>query len=59
VNPQTWDTVPAGDLWFVLVGGDGANVESSWGQSSSGERSGLSHSGTCGSVTKDITASCP
>ena len=59
VNPQTWDTVPAGDLWFVLIGGDGANVESSWGQSSSGERSGLSHSGTCGSVTKDITASCP
>ena len=58
-NPQVWDPVPAGDLWFVLVGDDGLGVESSWGEATDGERNGLSDSGTCGSVAKDITGTCP
>jgi uncharacterized repeat protein (TIGR01451 family) len=58
-NPAIWDTVPAGDVWFVLIGDDGLGVESSWGQASGGERDGLHHSGTCGSSAKDITGSCP
>jgi subtilisin-like proprotein convertase family protein len=58
-DPQIWDGVPAGDLWFVLVSDDGLGVESSWGLASGGERNGLADSDTCGSVTKDITGACP
>lgn len=58
-NPHFLDPAPAGDLWFLVIGEDGAGVESSWGASSYGERNGLSASGTCGSAAKDITAVCP
>jgi subtilisin-like proprotein convertase family protein/V8-like Glu-specific endopeptidase len=58
-TPQTWDAVPAGDLWFILISGDSLGVESSWGHSSEGERNGLAHSATCGSTAKDIAGSCP
>jgi hypothetical protein len=58
-NPHFLDPTPAGDLWFIVIGEDGAGVESSWGLSSYGERNGLSASGTCGSAVKDITAVCP
>jgi len=58
-NPASWTAVPAGDLWFVVVSGDGAVVEGSWGSSSNGERNGLTDSGTCGAVTKDLTGTCP
>ncbi len=58
-NPQVWESVPAGDLWFVLVGEDGLGLESSWGQASGGERGGLAASGTCGSSAKDLAGSCP
>jgi len=43
----------------VVVSGDGAVVEGSWGSSSNGERNGLTDSGTCGAVTKDLTGTCP
>jgi len=58
-NPESWVSVPAGDLWFVVIGSDGLGVESSWGLSSDGERSGLSSSGTCGDTAKEITGTCP
>ena len=58
-NPQSWIGVPAGSLWFVVVTDDGASMESSWGQSTFGERNGLGDSGTCGSTAKDITGVCP
>jgi len=58
-NPQVWEAVPAGDIWFILVSDDGLGVESSWGEASGGERNGLSESGMCGSIAKDITGSCP
>jgi len=58
-NPESWAAVPAGDLWFVVVGGDGVAVESSWGLATDGERNGLNPSGTCGETAKEITGSCP
>ena len=57
-DPAVWDPVPAGDLWFVLVSGDGS-VESSWGQATGGERNGMASSGTCGATLKDISGTCP
>ena len=56
----TWSSVPAGDLFFLVVGTDGAGTESSWGVTSVfGERNGLTPSGECGSASKDISQSCP
>jgi len=52
--------VPAGNLFFLVVGTDGAGTESSWGVTSVfGERSGLVPSGECGIAAKDISGSCP
>ncbi len=58
-NPAIWESVPMGDVWFILVSDDGSGVESSWGEGSEGERSGISGSGMCGCLTKDILGSCP
>jgi hypothetical protein len=58
-DPETWTTVPGGDLWFVVVGSDGAGVESSWGLATDGERNGPSSSGTCGDTVKEISGTCP
>jgi hypothetical protein len=57
-NPETWQDVPEGDLWFVLVGDNLGGLESSWGQASAGERNGLAASGTCGSSVKDLSGTC-
>ena len=56
-----WPAVPAGDLYYMIVGVDGTGVyESSWGLDSSGtERHGTIPSGTCGATTKDPTLTCP
>jgi hypothetical protein len=59
LTPMVWDPVPAGDLWFVIIGDDGAGTESSWGMASSGERNAMSASGMCGSAAKDVSATCP
>ena len=58
-NPETWDPVPAGDLWFLLVAGNAAGAESSWGEATAGERNGMIASNTCGSTEKDLSATCP
>jgi hypothetical protein len=50
VNP------PGVDLWFLVVGTDGINVEGSWGLSSGGERI-TEASGECGS-TLDLSRTC-
>ena len=56
----TWIGVPVGDLYFLIVGTDGAAAESSWGLASSGtERNGLGNSAQCGVTLKDPTGSCP
>jgi hypothetical protein len=54
-----WSGAPPGDLFFLVVGADGAGTESSWGTSTFGERNGLSPSGECGAVVKTTTGSCP
>jgi hypothetical protein len=58
-NPELWTAVPAGDVWFVVIGDDAAGVESSWGLATEGERNGLVPSNTCGAAAKEITGTCP
>jgi hypothetical protein len=53
-----WDAVPAGDLFFLIVGTDGTAVESSWGEGTLGERNDLTPSGECGVTAKDISTVC-
>jgi hypothetical protein len=56
----TWSGVPAGDLFFLVVGTDGAGTESSWGLDSlPSERNGMIHSGECSTTSKEISTSCP
>ena len=58
---HTWLGVPAGDLYFVVVGVDDNLVyESSWGTNSSGaERNGTFASNECGATNKINTETCP
>ena len=53
-----WATPPAGTIWFLIVGSDGASTESSWGNASAGERNGLQPSGFCGNTSKNVVATC-
>jgi subtilisin-like proprotein convertase family protein len=56
----TWTGVPAGNLWFVLAGDNGAGTESTWGTDSSGaHRKGATPSGLCGNTDRDNAPSCP
>ena len=55
----SWNDVPAGDLFFLIVGGDGAETESGWGIGEFGERNGLTPSGQCGASSKSVSATCP
>jgi hypothetical protein len=57
----SWNTVPSGDLYFLVVGTDGsAMYESSWGRDSFGnERNGNRASFLCGTTTKVTTSTCP
>jgi hypothetical protein len=54
-----WNDVPAGDLFFLIVGGDDVETESSWGSGEFGERNGLTASGECGVTDKNVSAVCP
>jgi trimeric autotransporter adhesin len=57
---QTWFGVPDGDLWFVVVGDDGAATEGSWGTDGiGGQRGGPAVSGRCGLTTRDNSGVCP
>jgi hypothetical protein len=53
-----WNSAPSGSVWFLIVGGDGAGTESSWGRSTVGERNGLDASGECGAANKNTVATC-
>jgi hypothetical protein len=56
----TWSGVPAGDLWFLVTGVDGAGTEASWGSDSAGNpRNGAGASGECGNSIRNNAASCP
>ncbi len=54
-----WTGVPAGNLWFVIVGDDDAAVEGSWGTMTGGERGGSAPSGQCGTTARDNSGTCP
>ena len=55
-----WLDLPAGDLFFFVVGVDGTGVyESSWGlDGSDSERGGTRPSGFCGVTSKVVTGVC-
>jgi hypothetical protein len=56
----SWTGVPGGNLYFLLVGTDGAGTESSWGRLSGyGERNGSAASNQCGNSAKDVSGVCP
>jgi len=55
----TWSAVPAGSLWFVVVGDNDAVTEGSWGMMTSGERGGTLASGRCGLTARDNAGTCP
>jgi hypothetical protein len=54
-----WGSVPAGNLWFVLVADDAISKEGSWGTGTGGERGGASASGQCGMTTRENSGTCP
>ena len=55
-----WAGVPAGDLWFLVVGDDAAAQEGSWGTDGNGApRNGASASGLCGFTTRSNSGLCP
>ncbi len=54
-----WTGVPPGDLYFLLVGTDGAGTESSWGLDGTfAERNGNIPSVQCGVTVKNAIAVC-
>jgi hypothetical protein len=55
----SWTGVPGGNLWFVVVGDNGAASEGSWGTKTVGERGGTGASGLCGMTTRDNSGTCP
>jgi hypothetical protein len=56
----SWSGVPAGDLWFVVVGDDGVSTEGSWGTDGAGAQRGLfTASGQCGLTARDNSGVCP
>jgi subtilisin-like proprotein convertase family protein len=56
----SWSGVPAGDLWFVVVGDDDAFIEGSWGTRGDGaQRGGNAPSAVCGMTTRDNSGTCP
>ncbi len=56
----TWSGVPSGNLWFIVVGDDGASTEGSWGTlKGGGSRNGSNASGQCGDAIRDNSGTCP
>jgi hypothetical protein len=56
----SWNAVPPGDLFFLVVGTDGAGTESSWGYDGyGGERNSIGASGECAIWFKETSNSCP
>jgi hypothetical protein len=55
----TWSGVPAGDLWYLVTGVDGAGTEATWGEATAGPRNGATASGQCGNALRNNGTSCP
>lgn len=55
-----WTTVPPGDLWFIVVTGNGEGLEGRWGMRTDGlPRDDATASGECGGIQLDTSSSCP
>ena len=55
-----WAGVPAGNVWFLVVGDDDAVTEGSWGTVGGGaQRGGATVSGQCGITGRDNSGLCP
>jgi hypothetical protein len=55
-----WAGVPAGSVWFVIIGDDDATTEGSWGTSTGGaQRGGTTVSAQCGMTARDNSGTCP
>jgi hypothetical protein len=56
----TWNDVPAGSLFFIVVSDDAVGTEGSWGRDGyGGERNAYTPSGECGVSYKETSNSCP
>ena len=55
----TWNSVPAGDLWYVVVATDGAGTEGSWGNATAGPMGGATASAQCGDAARTNAGTCP
>ncbi len=55
----TWSSVPAGDLWFVVVATNGAGTEGTWGSATAGPMGGTTSSATCGDAARSNAGACP
>ena len=54
-----WGSVPAGDLWYVVVATDGAGTEGSWGTATAGPMGGTTASAQCGDAARSNAGTCP
>jgi len=56
----TWSSVPAGDLWYVVVATDGAGTEGTWGKTGAGaHEGGVTPSAQCGDTLRNNGGTCP
>ena len=56
----SWSGVPAGSLWFVVVGDNAGTSEGTWGTDGAGAPiKGSAASGVCGMTSRGNAASCP
>ena len=55
-----WSGVPAGNVWWLVVGNDSAGREGSWGKDGAGGHiGGTTPSNVCGNTTRSNTGTCP
>jgi hypothetical protein len=56
----TWETVPSGNLWFVVIPDNGDYTEGSWGLDGSGaQRNGATPLGWCSFTQRTNAGACP
>jgi subtilisin-like proprotein convertase family protein len=57
---HTWNGVPAGNLWYVVVPDNVGSTEGSWGLGvGGGQEGGSTASGQCGYTVRDNSGTCP
>ena len=59
IGNYDWASLPAGNIWFVVVSDNAVTTEGSWGLRSTGQRNGTIASGTCGFTQRNNAGTCP